>query len=462
MILKPILFSTIFLVSSAAFSATVSNVSVASETASNYDATTTTIFGAYAGNIGSCASDLSETSVCGSCDALNPCAGGTQYYQCVQRSIHPDLKLAITMTVDEVPANPTALVLFGETTGSTVTSTVSSTIEANKPFTVYIEWGDICNAGGAGTGCTGPTLEFSKDLYVGVAAGSASTHSASQKFTVKLRVVDPTSATSMVTTITQEPTSSQGFTDFKVLPGDAKAYVDDVYRGGTTSGNTAGTKWQAMRVFFGQPVSSPVTFTAATSTATGGDFCEIDYAGGSYIDLPISDKTSQESTLSTGKVTGLENDSTYLFNIATVDEATVVTGLIDPAALTGAANQFRYVTVPGEVVGLLTNKKCFIATAAYGSAMDSHVETLRQFRNQYLLSNSWGREFVKTYYRHSPPVAEFIAQNEPLRLVVRTILWPIVLFAQIATQLGFAVATMIFGFVLALPFILTLRKRRVS
>ncbi|MCX5701718.1 MAG: putative Ig domain-containing protein [Candidatus Omnitrophica bacterium] len=69
---------------------------------------------------------------------------------------------------------------------------------------------------------------------------------------------------------------------------------------------------------------------------------------------------------------------------------------------------------------------CFIATAAYGSYEDSSVKILREFRDNFLLTNKWGREFVKFYYRHSPPIADFIRDKEELKTLVRWVLRPIV------------------------------------
>ncbi|GAB6162854.1 hypothetical protein JCM12298_20140 [Desulfothermus naphthae] len=74
---------------------------------------------------------------------------------------------------------------------------------------------------------------------------------------------------------------------------------------------------------------------------------------------------------------------------------------------------------------------CFIATAAYGSLLEPHVKILRQFRDVYLLPNSLGTAFVKTYYKYSPPIAQFIAQHEVLRAAVRVSLLPLVGFSYL-------------------------------
>jgi len=73
---------------------------------------------------------------------------------------------------------------------------------------------------------------------------------------------------------------------------------------------------------------------------------------------------------------------------------------------------------------------CFIATAAYGSYDFYDVMILRLFRDKYLLTNKLGREFVKFYYRHSPPIAHFIEKDETLKAFVRMALKPLVFIAK--------------------------------
>ena len=79
---------------------------------------------------------------------------------------------------------------------------------------------------------------------------------------------------------------------------------------------------------------------------------------------------------------------------------------------------------------------CFIATVAYGTPAAKEIDVLREFRDDVLLQCGPGRDFVDFYYENSPPVAEFIAEHEWLRTVVREgIVDPIVWVVQEARPL---------------------------
>jgi len=69
---------------------------------------------------------------------------------------------------------------------------------------------------------------------------------------------------------------------------------------------------------------------------------------------------------------------------------------------------------------------CFIATAAYGSYLDPHVMVLRHFRDDVLFQSELGTAFVAFYYKHSPPIADFIAQHDTLRVLMRFALTPLI------------------------------------
>jgi len=79
---------------------------------------------------------------------------------------------------------------------------------------------------------------------------------------------------------------------------------------------------------------------------------------------------------------------------------------------------------------------CFIATAAYGSLVEPHVKILRDFRDRFLITNTVGKSFVNLYYKYSPPLADFIAKHDHLRMIVRMTLFPLVGISWIALKFG--------------------------
>jgi hypothetical protein len=72
-----------------------------------------------------------------------------------------------------------------------------------------------------------------------------------------------------------------------------------------------------------------------------------------------------------------------------------------------------------DINACISASACFIATACYGTSRAPEINVLRRFRDQALMSNSFGRWFVWKYYRLSPPVASWLREHERARGTVR-------------------------------------------
>jgi hypothetical protein len=57
------------------------------------------------------------------------------------------------------------------------------------------------------------------------------------------------------------------------------------------------------------------------------------------------------------------------------------------------------------------DSKCFVATAAYGSALAPQVITLRRFRDARLRTHRLGRLVIAAYEHLSPPLADWISKR---------------------------------------------------
>jgi hypothetical protein len=80
--------------------------------------------------------------------------------------------------------------------------------------------------------------------------------------------------------------------------------------------------------------------------------------------------------------------------------------------------------------------RCCTVTAAYGSPMAEELEILREFRDEYLMTNPVGRAFVDFYYSVSPPIAEFITEHPSLKPMVRAGLSPAVAISALVVNVS--------------------------
>jgi hypothetical protein len=94
---------------------------------------------------------------------------------------------------------------------------------------------------------------------------------------------------------------------------------------------------------------------------------------------------------------------------------------------------------------------CFIATAAYGTRTADDIQVLREFRDEYMLTNPVGEALVDIYYRVSPPIAEFITEHPSLKPIVRTELAPAVAMSTVVVNTSPGEKATIAGLVVLLP-----------
>jgi len=76
--------------------------------------------------------------------------------------------------------------------------------------------------------------------------------------------------------------------------------------------------------------------------------------------------------------------------------------------------------------GGTTTSSCCAVASAYDGTDDGRLDVIRQFRDDYLMTNPVGRGLAALYYRVSPPVARFINDHPSVRPVARAALMPVV------------------------------------
>ncbi len=81
-----------------------------------------------------------------------------------------------------------------------------------------------------------------------------------------------------------------------------------------------------------------------------------------------------------------------------------------------------------------TVEGCFVATAAFGSALEPQVEMLRRFRDRVLLGSVPGRMFTAFYYQASPALARQLRGVEWARGLARLALEPLVALARVGLE----------------------------
>jgi C1A family cysteine protease len=156
--------------------------------------------------------------------------------------------------------------------------------------------------------------------------------------------------------------------------------------------------------------------------------------------------------------------------LSTVYTATVTTAVQDdedvalPSSVSWSfttASTEPVVSNPGSSGSSGGGGGCFIATAAFGSPLEPHVQILRDFRDRYLHGHVAGSVLVQRYEDLSPPVARIISEDEMLKAAVRLSLLPLIGFAFVTLHLGAELLMAVGFFGVSFSAVALSRRRRM-
>jgi uncharacterized repeat protein (TIGR02543 family) len=162
--------------------------------------------------------------------------------------------------------------------------------------------------------------------------------------------------------------------------------------------------------FFRQYTLTIAAGTGGTTNPAPGNYT---HDSGTQVSITATPSSGYKFSGWTGSATGTTNPITI-----TIDSDKSITA------------NFTAITEEGK------KKGCFIATAAYGSPLHPYVETLRDFRDRYLIPYRLGRTIVDFYYRYSPAAANFILKHKALKVAAQIILLPIIAFSYTMLRFG--------------------------
>jgi hypothetical protein len=95
-------------------------------------------------------------------------------------------------------------------------------------------------------------------------------------------------------------------------------------------------------------------------------------------------------------------------------------------------------TVEAKILGVQPSR-CLIVAATYGTALQPVIQHLRAYRENMMVKTFTGREFMNSlhewYYTFSPEIAEYEAEHEPFRIVIRHLIHPFIAILYLTVKI---------------------------
>lgn len=368
------------------------------------------------------------SSTCNTCigDATDPLLA------CSPQSSFPTSKISFSFSSSTAVTATSQWLVCATVNGSTASDIAAdgtptpSTRLNSTTFSWATTWSTLCGKLLGNTDCSS---SGTATLTFGLSTGSTQTCSSGLTDKVDFKVYIGSAIGTTLTPSVADGSHGEAHT-FGLFPGDEKVFIpEETWEPGAgfPKVSTTGLSYTNVLFFYSQ-LANP------TDSVNPADIKN----NSPSKSLAISEDGSTERDY----IEGLENDQKYCFRLASQDNTGIIAYFTPDSGI--------QCEIPSEVIGLLSDKKCFIATAAFGSDLDSHVTAFRQFRNEFLLSSALGKILVKTYYRLSPPLAQFISQSDLLRTLTRWVLWPLLWFVEMSLAYGLWVSLCVALILLAL------------
>ena len=335
---------------------------------------------------------------------FNSCAEGGFFKACNLQGIYPTLnliisgRLGVTNPLAKKPIMKIGTILVDSNQG------LSEGLTSGE-FRLVVPWSSVCKE----LGNADCSVSTSKAFQVGVDLDTNGEIDDPVSVTINVRSVTPGTTgpgTASGLDFSSRDCSNVGTTysfwsSVFFNPEDEAAQIKNAFVCPTTLGqdlavgsDATGFNYTSIVVFPFKMPSNPPTEAEITTA-----FSNMSNASGSPSTFGISKSDTGDIELGIARVEGLDNGVSYCFLPAAQDQAGNVTMALDYTGLVGSPNIQNLCANPTEVAGLLADKSCFIATAAFGSPLHPLVNLLREFRNDYLLTWSGGRKLVKWYYK---------------------------------------------------------------
>lgn len=338
---------------------------------------------------------------------------------------------------------------FNFTSNSVVTATTGG-FAANQEINLSATWADICtkaiNGGvsGLNANCTVATQPQTAALgftlsVVGDVDGGGTYNDGDEVADMTIQIMSSIKAYASASALS-------GLYTWFAFPGDMKVRFKGLGSETAFPDLLNGIGINAVRFFFEADLAS-------TS-------CDASIFGRVNIDTSLFHESGVEAT--TGSLKNIEaanltNGVWHYFRLGLVDFAGNL-GYITPTEDDTCDHAAR----PDEVLGLIKDNECFVATVSFPPEHQHFIKILREFRDHVLLKSIFGQKLVSKYYEVGPGWAHWIKDRPAAKNLARLFLYPFVGFSYVAIHAGALNASVLLASLLLFPLLLLKATRRAK